>query len=195
MKKLSFSKCIQIVLVFGLVLSFFVTFLSQSSYAADRKKTLVIVSVKEAVTLDPQVSLDGQSPLIWRGVYEPLLGLKGDTYEVTPGLARKWEVSDNGKTYTFYLQKGVKFHDGSPLNAQCIKYTLERSKALKKAGSYVLDPVKEIIVVDDYTLKIELSSPVRSFLSAMAGMYTPSWALNPDWVKTHEEKVEKEGNT
>ena len=180
-------------LVFGLVLAFGVTILSQPSEAVDRKKTLVIVSVKEAVTLDPHVSLDGQSPLIWRGVYEPLLGLKDDTYEVTPALAKKWEVSEDGKTYTFYLEEGVKFHDGSPLTAQCLKFTLERSMALKKAGAYVLDPVKEITVVDDYTLKIELNSPVRSFLSAMAGMYTPSWALNPDWVKAHEEKVEKDG--
>jgi peptide/nickel transport system substrate-binding protein len=57
----------------------------------------------------------------------------------------------------------------------------------------VLDPVKEITVVDDYTLKIELNAPVRSFLSALAGMYTPSWALSPEWVKAHEEEMEKDG--
>ncbi|UCF91370.1 MAG: amidohydrolase family protein [Desulfobacterales bacterium] len=160
---------------------------------ADRRKTLVVVSVRETVTLDPQVSLDGQSPLVWRGVYEPLLGLKGDSLEIIPGLAEKWDVADDGKTYTFYLQKGVKFHDGSPFTAESVKFTLERSRALKKAGSYVLDPVQEIKVLDDHTVRIILNNPVRSFLSAMAGMYSPSWALKPQWVKEHEIMIEKEG--
>lgn len=158
----------------------------EKASAADRKKTLVVVSVREAVTLDPQVALDGQSPLVWRAVYEPLLSLKGDSLEVAPNLAQRWEISEDGRGYTFYLQKGVTFHDGSPFNAQCVKFALERSMALKKAGSYVLDPVQEIKVVDEHTLRIELKNPVRSFLSALAGMYTPSWALNPKFVKDHE---------
>ncbi|MBW1696635.1 MAG: ABC transporter substrate-binding protein [Deltaproteobacteria bacterium] len=182
-----------LVLVALLVLAFFPVSGEDGAYGADRKKTLVVVSVKEAVTMDPQVSLDGQSPLIWRAVYEPLLGLKGDTLEVVPNLAHKWEVSDDGLTYTFYLRKGIKFHDGSPFTAECVKFTLERSMALKKAGSYVLEPVKEIRVVDPHTIKIVLKVPVRSFLSAMAGMYTPSWALSPKFVKGNEVLVEKEG--
>lgn len=166
---------------------------SDNAYGADRRKTLVVVSVKEAVTLDPQVSLDGQSPLIWRGVYEPLLGLKGDSLEVTPGLAKSWDMSADGRTYTFYLQKGVKFHDGSSFTAKSIKFTLERSMALKKAGAYVLDPVEEIKAIDDHTISITLKYPVRSFLSAMAGMYTPSWAMKPEFVKNSEITVEKDG--
>jgi peptide/nickel transport system substrate-binding protein len=176
-----------------LTLALLMAIIGPEAHGEDRKKTLVVVSVKEAVTLDPQVSLDGQSPLVWRGVYEPLLGLKGDTLEIVPGLAKKWDISSDGTEYTFYLQPGVKFHDGSPLTADCIKFTLERSKALKKAGAYVLDPVKEIKVLDDVTLKIILNNPVRSFLSAMAGMYSPSWALHPKWVKDNEIMVEKEG--
>ena len=56
-----------------IILTFFLMGIGTDAYGADRKKTLVVVSVKEAVTMDPQVSLDGQSPLIWRAVYEPLL--------------------------------------------------------------------------------------------------------------------------
>ena len=193
MKKLSHQSSIIVPILSFLVVAFVLTALSIDANAADRRKTLVVVSVKEAVTMDPQVSLDGQSPLIWRSVYEPLLGLKGDTLEIIPGLAKRWEVSDDGKVYTLYLEEGVKFHDGSPFNARCVKYTLERSMALKKAGAYVLDPVKEIKVLGSYTIQITLNNPVRSFLSALAGMYTPSWALNPEWVKSHEIMVDKEG--
>jgi peptide/nickel transport system substrate-binding protein len=184
---------IRALMLSGTMLVLLLAFISDRAHGADRHKTLVVVSVKEAVTLDPQVSLDGQSPLIWRGVYEPLLGLKGDSLEVIPGLAQRWDVSADGRTYTFHLQKGVKFHDGSPFTAKCVKFTLDRSMALKKAGAYVLDPVEKINVIDDHTISITLKYPVRSFLSAMAGMYTPSWALNPKFVRENEITVEKDG--
>jgi peptide/nickel transport system substrate-binding protein len=193
MKQFSYKNRLSVLVIPFLIVAFFLVGISTDAYGIDRKKTLVVVSVKEAVTLDPQVSLDGQSPLIWRAVYEPLLGLKDDSLEAIPGLAEKWEISSDGTVYTFHLKKGVKFHDGSPFTAGSVKFTLERSMALKKAGAYVLDPVKEIKVLDNHTLQITLNNPVRSFLSAMAGMYSPSWALNPEWVKDHEIKVEKDG--
>ncbi|MBW2123596.1 MAG: hypothetical protein JRH07_17395, partial [Deltaproteobacteria bacterium] len=177
-----------------LVLAFLALAVSSPALAGDRrKKTLVIVSVKEAVTMDPHVSLDGQSPLIWRGVYEPLLNLREDTFEIIPGLAKSWEISPDGRAYTFHLQRGVKFHDGTPCTAATVKFTLERSRSLGKAGSYVLAPVEKIEVLDDLTLRITLKYPVRSFLSAMAGMYTPSFVVNPKLVKAHEIVTEKEG--
>ncbi|MEW5721742.1 MAG: ABC transporter substrate-binding protein [Thermodesulfobacteriota bacterium] len=179
--------------VLFLVLAVFMVTLAGPAQAVDRKKTLVVVSVREAVTLDPHVSFDGQSPLIWRGVYEPLLNLKADTYEIVPGLAKSWEVSDDGLVYTFHLQENAKFHNGRPVTAECVKFSLERSKTLKKAGSYLLDPVKEIKVLDAHTLQITLNNPVRSFLSAMAGMYSPSWTMDPEYVKEHEVVTEQEG--
>ena len=142
MKQFSYKNKLSVFIVPFFLAAFFLTVISTDVHGADRKKILVVVSVKEAVTLDPQVSLDGQSPLIWRAVYEPLLGLKDDSLEVIPGLAEKWDVSSDGTVYTFYLKKGVRFHDGSPFTAASIKFTLERAMKLKKAGAYVLDPVK-----------------------------------------------------
>ena len=163
------------------------------AFGKDPRKTLIIGSVKEAVTLDPHVSFDGQSPLIWRGVYEPLLNLKGDTTDILPGLAKSWEISSDGLVYTFHLQRGVKFHDGSPFTAECAKFSLERAKSLGKGGSYVLGPVTEIAALDDHTLRITLQNPVRSFLSALAGMYTPSYVVKPELVKAHEVVTEQDG--
>ena len=165
------------------------------AFGKDRKKTLIIGSVKEAVTLDPHVSFDGQSPLIWRGVYEPLLNLKGDTTDILPGLAKRWEISPDGLVYTFHLQHGVKFHDGSPFTAEDAKFNLERARAVGKGGSYVLGPVTEIAALDDHTLRITLGNPVRSFLSALAGMYTPSYVVKPELIKDHEVVTEQDGET
>jgi len=119
-----------------LALSLLILTLGSPTYGKDPRKTLVVVTTKEeAVTLDPQVSFDGQSPLIWRGVYEPLLNLKRNTFEVIPGLAKRWKVSPDGLVYTLYFQQGVTFHDGTPFTAESVKFTMERSMGLGKAGS------------------------------------------------------------
>src|SRR5262245_66176775 len=87
---------------------------SAAAHAAG-KDTLVVASGAEAVTLDPGVSFDGQSPLIWRGVYESLLQYKGDTLEIVPALAESYDISPDRLTYTFKIRKGIKFSDGEPL--------------------------------------------------------------------------------
>src|SRR5262245_43460250 len=93
------------------------------------KDTLVVASGAEAVTLDPGVSFDGQSPLIWRGVYESLLQYKGDTLEIVPALAESYDISPDRLTYTFKIRKGVKFTDGETLDAAAVKFTIERQVA------------------------------------------------------------------
>ena len=63
-------------------------------------------------------------------IYDGLIRYKPGTVEVEPGLAQSWDVSADALTYTFHLRKGVKFHDGTPFNAQALIATLDRQ--LKK---------------------------------------------------------------
>src|SRR5690349_22161266 len=79
------------------------------------KDTLVITSGADAVTLDPGASFDGQSPLLWRGVYESLLDYKENTLDFTPSLAESFDISADKTTYTFKIRKNVKFTDGEAL--------------------------------------------------------------------------------
>jgi ABC-type transport system substrate-binding protein len=92
--------------------------------AADAK-TLVVASGADAVTLDPQVSFDGQSPLLWRAVYENLVKYEGDTLEIVPHLAESYEISEDGLTYTFKIRPGVTFSDGE---------TFDRAPDRRRAG-------------------------------------------------------------
>src|SRR6516165_2194389 len=94
--------------------------------------TLVVASGADAVTLDPGVSFDGQSPLIWRGVYEALLGYKGNTIEIVPELAESYNISDDKLTYTFKIRRGIKFTDGEPLDAAAVKLNIERQIKTKQ---------------------------------------------------------------
>jgi len=75
---------------------------AQANSAADAN-TLVVASGADAVTLDPQVSFDGQSPLLWRAVYENLVSYDGDTLDIVPHLAESYEISEDGLTYTFNI--------------------------------------------------------------------------------------------
>ena len=61
-------------------------------------------------------------------VYETLVWYNGtNSSQIVPWLAERWEVSNDGMSYTFYLRKGIKFQDGTPFNATAVKYSLERT--------------------------------------------------------------------
>ena len=105
-------------------------------------------------------------------VVEPLAVLQPDG-KVAPGLAEKWEQSPDGKTYTFTLRKGVKFHDGSDLDAETVKLSLERilNPQMKVAvrDPFTRERVEAVTVVDPGTVRIQLKDAFGPFISKMAG--------------------------
>ena len=153
------------------------------AYAAD-KDTLVIASGADAVTLDPGVSFDGQSVLLWRGVYEALLKYKGGTTEIEPNLAESYSISPDKLTYTFKIRKGIKFQDGETLDAAAVKLNIDRQIAIKQGIAYALGPVTKIETPDDSTVVLHLSTPSDGLLSAFAGLYTVEM-ISPKAIKDH----------
>jgi len=89
-------------------------------------QTFVFGAQGEPVQLDPAVITDGISSRITRQIYDGLVRYKGATTEVEPALAEKWEVSGDGRVWTFQLRRGVKFHDGNPLDAAAVVWNFER---------------------------------------------------------------------
>jgi len=89
-------------------------------------QTFVFGGQGEPVQLDPAVITDGISSRITRQLYDGLVKYRGATTEVEPALAEKWEVSRDGKVWTFQIRKGVKFHDGNPLDAAAVVWNFER---------------------------------------------------------------------
>lgn len=149
------------------------------------KDTLVVASGAEAVTLDPGVSFDGQSIMLWRAVYEPLLKYKGSTLEVVPHLAQSYEISDDGLTYTFKIRPGIKFTDGEPLDAAAVKFNIERQIAVEQGITYALAPITAIETPDDMTVVLRLGQPSDGLLSSFAGVYTVMM-ISPKAVTEHE---------
>ncbi len=93
-----------------------------------------------------------------------------------PRLATSWTVAPDGKSVTFVLRKGVKFQDGTDFNAQALKFDLEN---YAKSPMPELKFVTSVDVIDDYTAKVNFSSPSSVvFLSFMA-VAKPGWMVSP----------------
>lgn len=111
------------------------------------KDTLVVGLAQDLATLDPAVSMDNKSWKITYPSYERLVKYKTTadgkaSTEVEPYLAESWKASEDGLTWTFILKEGHKFADGSPVDANAVKFSVERVLALKKALPIILRRLK-----------------------------------------------------
>lgn len=105
-------------------------------------------------------------------IYQNLTWVDYDVL-VQPQLAESWEISDDGIEYVFHLRQGVKFHNGKVLDAEDVKYSLERQldEEVGSAGRGDLVMIDTIEVIDENTVKITLNEPTGPFLVALGGRY------------------------
>ena len=127
---------------------------------------MTIASYSEPTSLDPHISYSRHSTLVYMQLFDTLVVLDSEM-NVQPGLAESWEVSDDGATYTFMLREDVKFHDGTPFNAEAVKYNFDR--ILDPAtGSMMavnnLGEVESTTVIDEFTFEIKFPVPNGPFL-------------------------------
>ena len=133
-------------------------------------KTLLKVAIgTDLDTVDPHGQTTTTVYNVMRHVYEPLVALN-EKGEVVPCLAERWEVSSDGLVYTLFLRKGVKFHDGSMLDAETVKMNFDRwlDPTVKVPLRSQLGPVDHVEVVDQYTVKVYLKEPFAPFLRSLA---------------------------
>ena len=135
--------------------------------------TLIYAQGAEPRGLDPALVDDGESAKVMINIYDGLLQYNKDSTKVEPSLAKSWEVSPDGLSYTFHLQEGVKFHDGTDFNAEAVKVNIDRQipplvTADMAYGSFVYGSVKDVQVVDKNTVKVNLTAPSTPFLANLA---------------------------
>jgi peptide/nickel transport system substrate-binding protein len=107
---------------------------AQSALAAGPKHggTMVFGRGGDSVGLDPGYETDGNSFMVCDNIYEALVAYNDESTELEPGLAESWKISPDGKTYTFHLRKGIKFHDGTPLNSDAVVFSIARMMKNRK---------------------------------------------------------------
>jgi len=133
-------------------------------------------------SLDPHTSGLAVAVRVIRTLYDSLVVQLPDN-TIKPWLATEWTISDDGKSYTFKLRQDVKFHDGTPFNAEAVKFNFDRilDPATKAANAAaLLRPYESSEVVDEFTIKLNLSTPSRAFLGnlsqALLGIVSPTAA-------------------
>jgi peptide/nickel transport system substrate-binding protein len=140
----------------------------------------------DPTSLDPQKTSLTALFHVTEHIYSLLVRLKPDL-TVDPDLAEKWDISSDGKTYTFTLRQGVKFHSGKPLTSADIKYTFARlvDPATASPNAGLLSSVEAVTAPDDHTVVITLKQADASFLTNLT---------NPATVIINQDAVEKNGD-
>src|SRR5512140_1913587 len=87
---------------------------------------LVVAEAADVIALDPVIVTDSESVQVGELIYEGLVGWRDGSTDIAPQLAERWEVSADGKTWTFHLRDHVAFHDGTPCDAAAVVFSLER---------------------------------------------------------------------
>jgi peptide/nickel transport system substrate-binding protein len=146
--------------------------------------TLRLAYLADMAQADPDVFYDIEGNTVILSVYEGLLKYKPDSTEVIPSLAQSWQVSPDGLTYTFHLRTGVKFHDGTPFNAQAVKTSFQRRLDVGAAPAYMVQPIASMQTPDDATFVVRLKHPVAPFLHYMASSWGPK-IISPKALADH----------
>lgn len=157
-----------------------------SAHAA--RTDLVLGMPLEPPHLDPTAGAAAAiDEVLYANVFEGLTRI-GSRGEVLPALAESWTVSDDGKTYTFKLRTGVKFHDGTDFDAQDVKFSLDRARGENSTNAQkgLFTAIDTVEVVDPSTVKVTLKQPQGSFL------YNMGWGdaviVAPESAETNKEK-------
>jgi len=138
--------------------------------------TLVVGLVAEPVNLDPPQVTDLNSNRVGRRIVETLVTFPEESTQVVPGLAESWTISKDGLQYTFKLRRGITFHDGTPLNAEAVKFSIERqinpNHPAYKLGKYpfanfFFGNVKAVEVLSEERVAFLLNEPRASFLAIL----------------------------
>ena len=144
-------------------------------------------------TMDPHVKQDVSAAAFNLNIYDNLVRYQGNPPEIVPWLAESHAVSNDGKTWTFYLRQGVQFHDGSEVNAEAVRFSFERLLTLGKAPSAIfkrmgLTPEK-VRAIAPYTVEIQLERSFGPFLETIptVSIVNPAvitaQAENGDWAE------------
>lgn len=148
----------------------------------DQGEKIVRINQHETPILDPAIGISNASAIAFVNIYDSLVFPTQDG--VIPWLAESWQVSEDGKEYTFYLKKGVKFHDGSELLASDVVFSMKRLLTIGEGYAYLYKGiVEDVTAVDDYTVKFTLTKPFGPFVDSLCRLYI----LNEDVVMANKK--------
>ncbi len=163
MKKLAFI----FLLVIVIVCFVFTTGLTQNNVP----QRVIRQTVSGSPLVDPAAGRDYSSICALVNIYDTLVFPNYDG-SLSPHLAKNWEVDNDFLRYTFYLRKGVKFHNGDELTAEDVVFSMKRTLAIGEGYAYLfIGVIEDIVAVDKYTVEFILKNPFGPFISTLLRFY------------------------
>ena len=175
---------------------------SESTGDSNENSTLIFGRAADSYSMDPQNANEIETWRVTKNIYETLVEYDGQTTEIVPKLAKSWKVSEDGKTWTFELQEGVKFHDGTDFNAEAVVYNFERMMDKEHPGHHGEfsvyrgmfngfkgegSSIEEVNAVDEYTVEFKLVEPQANFLQNLA-MHAFA-IISPEAIEKYGAKI------
>ena len=158
--------------------------LALTASMASAQTDITVAIQLEPPNLDPTGgAAQAIDSVLYSNVFEGLTRFMADG-SVVAGLAKIWDISDDGLTYTFMLNEGVMFHDGTDMNADDVKFSLDRARAddSTNAQKGLFADIADLTVVDPLTVQVTLAQPNGSFLFNMA--WGDAVIVAPDSIET-----------
>ncbi|MEP4196466.1 MAG: ABC transporter substrate-binding protein [Aliishimia sp.] len=151
----------------------------------DNKLYMVIAGRQEVGHLDPAQKYDVAIRMMLQGLYDGLVKYEGNPAEIKPWLADSWSTSDDGLVWTFKLNPSATFHDGSPVDADAVVYSFQRTMEINEGPAWMLDGFvnpDNVKAVDATTVEFTLDRPYAAFLS-----FLPWWyVVNPAVIEANK---------
>jgi peptide/nickel transport system substrate-binding protein len=173
----------------GLLIFLILFSLPFTAMAGNQQVAIHLQGAEVVPVWDPSDGASGEIVLM-NNVYEPLLRYDAINNTFKLVLAAKVEQSEDAKTWTFTLRKGVKFHTGNEMDAAAVKFCVERTIERGKGSAYIWGSVKTVEVLDKYTVRFNLKVPAPLDLIAASGycsyIFDPKFS-DHDWFNTGKD--------
>ncbi len=135
------------------------------------RDTIIYVRTIDSASMEPGKAVDFYSNQVLSNIFEGLVRFKKETLIIEPCLARSWEAKDNGKRWIFRLRRGVKFHNGEIFDAKAVVKSFKRRmgnyRSEYEKWEYFFPYLKDIKLIDRYTVEIVLNKAYAPFLTAL----------------------------
>lgn len=150
------------------------------------RRILVFSGNQPVPILDPHQRYDWSTRMMQRCLYDALVRYEGTPARIIPWLAERWETSADGLRWTFHLTDKARFHDGTPLDAEAVRFSFERGLRLNKGISWMLSrhlKPENVEAMDARTVRFTLERAYPDFLA-----FLPLWfVVNPKQVLANQE--------